>query len=236
MAFQARNTHRAARIYETMLRDPDCSVMLCLAGSLVSAGLKKVILEMIENSHGRRNRVDGRQHRRPGLLRGARLLALASAASVRRRQRAARARDRPHLRHLHRRGRAAHLRRDHARRSQSTRSIRPYSRASSSRDGPLPAEHGKNRRVDRAARVREGRARSSAPRSATAAPGSDSSKHQYGRPTTGKPTASIDSAKDFLELTRIKMRARRPGLFMIGGGVPKNFAQDIVVARRHPRP
>jgi deoxyhypusine synthase len=40
---------------------------------------------------------------------------------------------------------------------------------------------------------------------------------------------SIDSVKDFLELTMIKMEAVTSGLFMIGGGVPKNFAQDTVV-------
>ena len=50
------------------------------------------------------------------------------------------------------------------------------------------------------------------------------------RKPAGKPTVSIDSAKDFLELTRIKMAGKETGLFMIGGGVPKNFAQDIVVA------
>src|SRR4030095_15008268 len=41
---------------------------------------------------------------------------------------------------------------------------------------------------------------------------------------------SIDSAKDFLELTKIKIASKLSGLFMIGGGVPKNFAQDTVVA------
>ncbi|OGL87507.1 deoxyhypusine synthase [Candidatus Uhrbacteria bacterium RIFCSPLOWO2_02_FULL_48_12] len=41
---------------------------------------------------------------------------------------------------------------------------------------------------------------------------------------------SIDSVKDFLELTKIKMAAPTTGLLMIGGGVPKNFAQDTVVA------
>ena len=40
---------------------------------------------------------------------------------------------------------------------------------------------------------------------------------------------SIDSVKDFLELTQIKMKTKSTGLFMIGGGVPKNFAQDTVV-------
>ena len=40
---------------------------------------------------------------------------------------------------------------------------------------------------------------------------------------------SIDSVKDFRELTQIKIASPISGLFMIGGGVPKNFAQDTVV-------
>ena len=44
-----------------------------------------------------------------------------------------------------------------------------------------------------------------------------------------KQHISIDSVKDFYELTRIKMSAKTSGLFMVGGGVPKNFAQDTVV-------
>ncbi|HPS54682.1 MAG TPA: deoxyhypusine synthase [Sedimentisphaerales bacterium] len=40
---------------------------------------------------------------------------------------------------------------------------------------------------------------------------------------------TIDSVKDFRELTEIKVRSDISGLFMIGGGVPKNFAQDTVV-------
>ena len=45
-----------------------------------------------------------------------------------------------------------------------------------------------------------------------------------------KPKVTIDSVKDFLELTRIKIASEDTGLFMIGGGVPKNFAQDVTVA------
>jgi len=40
---------------------------------------------------------------------------------------------------------------------------------------------------------------------------------------------SIDSVKDFRELTEIKINAKTTGLFMIGGGVPKNFIQDTVI-------
>ena len=40
----------------------------------------------------------------------------------------------------------------------------------------------------------------------------------------------IDSIKDLRELTYLKVEMQNTGLFMVGGGVPKNFAQDIVVA------
>lgn len=51
-------------------------------------------------------------------------------------------------------------------------------------------------------------------------------KHQWENP---EKHMSIDSVKDFLELTKIKMEAKTSGLFMIGGGVPKNFVQDTVI-------
>ena len=35
---------------------------------------------------------------------------------------------------------------------------------------------------------------------------------------------------DFRELTQIKMEVGETGILMIGGGVPKNFTQDVVVA------
>ena len=41
---------------------------------------------------------------------------------------------------------------------------------------------------------------------------------------------AIDSVKDFRELTQIKVAQGTTGIFMIGGGVPKNFVQDIVVS------
>ena len=50
MAFQARNIDRAARIYGMMLAEPGCGVILTLAGSLVSAGLKHVVLDLVQNN------------------------------------------------------------------------------------------------------------------------------------------------------------------------------------------
>ncbi len=41
---------------------------------------------------------------------------------------------------------------------------------------------------------------------------------------------TIDSVADFRELTQVKLELGETGILMIGGGVPKNFTQDIVVA------
>ena len=40
---------------------------------------------------------------------------------------------------------------------------------------------------------------------------------------------TIDSIREFRELTEIKLQSKQSGLLMIGGGVPKNFIQDTVV-------
>ena len=50
--------------------------------------------------------------------------------------------------------------------------------------------------------------------------------HQERNP---KKHITIDSIREFRELTEIKIRSKESGLFMIGGGVPKNFIQDTVI-------
>ena len=50
MAFTSRDLYRAADIFDRMLRDTQCAVILTLAGSLISAGLKKVIVDMLRNN------------------------------------------------------------------------------------------------------------------------------------------------------------------------------------------
>ena len=50
--------------------------------------------------------------------------------------------------------------------------------------------------------------------------------HQEKNP---KKHLTIDSIREFRELTEIKIRSKSSGLFMIGGGVPKNFIQDTVI-------
>ena len=50
--------------------------------------------------------------------------------------------------------------------------------------------------------------------------------HQEENP---KNHITIDSIREFRELTEIKLKSKQSGLLMIGGGVPKNFVQDTVV-------
>ncbi|MDC0472693.1 deoxyhypusine synthase [Pelagibacteraceae bacterium] len=50
--------------------------------------------------------------------------------------------------------------------------------------------------------------------------------HQEQNP---KKHMTIDSIREFRELTEIKLQSKQSGLLMVGGGVPKNFVQDTVV-------
>src|SRR5205823_9617820 len=50
MAFSARDLGRAATIYDQMIQDEDCAIILCLAGSLFSAGLKNVVVDLIRHN------------------------------------------------------------------------------------------------------------------------------------------------------------------------------------------
>ena len=53
--------------------------------------------------------------------------------------------------------------------------------------------------------------------------------HQEARPDAH---VSIDSVKDFRELTRLKIASKETGVFIIGGGTPKNFIQDTVACAK----
>ena len=50
--------------------------------------------------------------------------------------------------------------------------------------------------------------------------------HQVENPTEH---LTIDSVKDFHDLTKIKLASGNTGVLYIGGGVPKNFTNDIVI-------
>lgn len=225
MAFQSRNLANACKIYDKMLADPECSVILCLAGSLVSAGLKNVIVDMI-----RHTMVD----------------AIVSTGAV--------VVDQDFFEGLgfqHYRGEIqvddSKLQKMHIDRiydtfideddlrvcDMTTKKIadglppRPYS----SREfiyemGRYLEKHGKNHDSF----VREAYTHEIpifCPAFSDSSAGFGLVFHQHERKSN---YLTIDSVKDFRELTELKVKSKQTGLFMIGGGVPKNFVQDTVVA------
>lgn len=228
MAFSARSTARAAKIYRQMLEDQDCSIILCLAGSLVSAGLKKVILQMVE-----RNMVDaivstGANIVDQDFFEGLGFKHYIGTPFIDDNQLREAAIDRIYDTYID----EDELRITDEEMTQLFHRLEP--RPHSSREiihemGRLLVERGKNpESIVRA--CYEQQVPIFCPAFSDCSAGFGVVKHQWDNQLAGKPTASIDSGKDFLELTRVKLDKGETGLFMVGGGVPKNFAQDIVVA------
>ena len=239
MAFTARDTARAASIYEMMLKDTDCGVILCLAGSLISAGLQKVFVDLLRNNMvdaivstganivdqdffealGYRHYIASDQYKygnEDSVLRELMIDRIYDTFI-----------DEEELR----------LCDDVTREVTDSLEPRPYSSREFIREmgaylvqnNRTPA-HGNNDSIILAAY--EKNIPIFCPAFSDCSAGFGLVAHQHARATShpGKPTVSIDSAKDFYELTKLKIENPSTGLLMIGGGVPKNFAQDIVVA------
>ena len=71
MSFTSRDLARATRIYNLMLSDPNCSVILVIAGSTSAGGCMDLYADLVRQQHGRRDRRHRRGHRRHGFLRSA---------------------------------------------------------------------------------------------------------------------------------------------------------------------
>jgi len=225
MAFQSRNLYEAAQIYTTMLKDPSCSVILCLAGSLFSAGLKHVVVDMVENrmvdaivSTGA-NMVDqdffealGFKHYQGSpfvddeYLRANRIDRIYDTFI-----------DENDLREC---DDVITLLAD--RLGSGVMSSREFLREM----GKYLTEVGTNERSVVKAAYEHG-VPIFVPAFSDCSAGFGLVAHQWKHPDRH---ISIDSVKDFRELTLLKVEAGTTGLFMVGGGVPKNFAQDTVVA------
>ncbi len=225
MAFQARNLQRAAAIYDAMLADEGCGVILCLAGSLFSAGLKQVVVDLID-------------HRMVDAIvsTGANIVDqdFFEALGFRHYLGSPRVDD-DELRELHiDRIYDTFIDEDELRECDMTvakiaSELPP--RAYSSREvigelGRFLDEAGKNPSSVVLSAYRHG-VPIFCPAFSDCSAGFGLVHHQWSRKG---PTVTLDSAKDFLELTKIKIALKETGLLMIGGGVPKNFAQDVVVA------
>ena len=47
MSFTARDTAKAAELFKAMINDPECTIMLCLAGSTSAAGCMQIYVDMV---------------------------------------------------------------------------------------------------------------------------------------------------------------------------------------------
>jgi deoxyhypusine synthase len=226
MAFSARDLARASDIYDRMLADKDCSVILCLAGSLFSAGMKKIVFDMVQN-----NMVDAI------VSTGANIVDQDFFESLGfkhykgtkwvddmklRDQRVDRIYD-------------TFIDEDELGDCDNTLSEiagnlkpRPYSSREFIEEMGKYLAEGKNCKVKDSitlAAYKKG-VPIFVPAFSDCSAGFGLLHHQWHNPENH---VTIDSAKDFRELVRIKLGTKETGLLMIGGGVPKNFAQDVTV-------
>ncbi|MHB1844441.1 MAG: 1,9-bis(guanidino)-5-aza-nonane synthase [Deltaproteobacteria bacterium] len=228
MAFQARNLSRAARLYDAMLEDQDCGVILCLAGSLFSAGLKQVVVDLIEHQMVDAIVSTGANIVDQDFFEGLGYKHWIGSPAV----------DDNELRDLHiDRIYDTYIDEDELRvcdmtiaKIASELPARPHS----SREfifemGRYLDSHGAKNSVVLSA-YRHG-VPVFCPAFSDCSAGFGLVHHQWTKAQRkGGEMLTLDSAKDFLELTKVKLAVKESGLLMIGGGVPKNFAQDTVVA------
>jgi len=231
MAFTARDLARAADIFDRMMQDRDCGVILCLAGSLISAGLKKVFAEAI-----RCRMVDAIVSTGANIVDQDFFEALgfkhyAGPESLRSGMFDAELRE-LHLDRIY----DTLIDEDELRIcDETTRQIadslesRPYSSREFIRAmGDYLKQHGCKATDSIVWEAYCNDVPIFCPAFSDCSAGFGLVAHQHAR--GDQPRMSIDSAKDFYELTQLKIRNPTTGLIMIGGGVPKNFAQDVVVA------
>jgi deoxyhypusine synthase len=226
MAFQACNLAKAAKLYDKMLADGNCTIILCMAGSLFSAGLRKTVHQLVKN-----HMVD---------------IIVSSGAIIVdqdffealgfRHYKGTPLTDDEMLRQMMiDRIYDTYIDEDKLRECDMTIAKianmlepGPYSSREFIREMGRYLDDNSN---DEESVVLESYRQGIpifVPAFSDCSAGLGLVAHQHQR--KGKPKITIDSAKDFLELTEIKIQVPDTGLFMIGGGVAKNFAQDVTIA------
>jgi deoxyhypusine synthase len=235
MAYSSRDLHRAATIYDMMLRDTECGVILCLAGSLISAGLQKVIVDLVRN-----NMVDAIVSTGANIVDQDFFEALGYRHYIAGDEYKYGAGDAELRELMIDRIYDTFIDEEELRICDETtekiiNSLEP--KAYSSRElikamGEYLVKNGRTPEQGNADSIvlacYEKDVPIFCPAFSDCSFGFGIVAHQHAR--QGKAVVSIDSGKDFYELTQIKLANPTTGLLMIGGGVPKNFAQDIVVA------
>ena len=230
-AFTARDLARAADITNRMVADKDCGVILCLAGSLISAGLKKVFADMV-----RCHMVDAIVSTGANIVDQDFFEALGFRHWVGEEKLRSGMFD-AELRDLHiDRIYDTLIDEDELRACDETTRViaddlepRPHSsREYIKAMGAYLEKNGCKTPDSIVYEAYKADVPIFCPAFSDCSAGFGLVAHQHAK--GDGPKLSLDSAKDFYELTLLKIANPNTGLFMIGGGVPKNFAQDVVVA------
>ena len=224
MSFTARDTASAAEILNKMINDRECTIILCIAGSTSAAGCMQIYADMV-----RHNMAD---------------VVVASGAAIVdmdffealgfSHYKGSRSADDKKLRKLYIDRiydtfideKQLKICDNTVKEIADSLEKRPYS----SREfilemGRYLAEHAK-KKGSLVEVAYENDVPVFCPAFSDSSAGFGLVKHQYENPNE---CVAIDSVKDFRELTEIKIKSPVSGLFIIGGGVPKNFAQDTVI-------
>jgi deoxyhypusine synthase len=235
MAYSSRTLSNAADIYSMMLADKECAVILTLAGSLISAGLKKAIITLLEN-----NMVDAIVSTGANIVDQDFFEGLGFKHYIAPGSPEAPPVDDLTLRNLMiDRIYDTYIDEDDLRDCDArTKEIFDHFEpgAYSSREfieamGAYLANNprlAKNESLVKTAYLK--RVPIFVPAFSDCSAGFGIVLQQTEAIEEGRGQVAFDSGKDFRELTDIKLACRDTGLLMLGGGVPKNFAQDIVVA------
>src|ERR671916_2236898 len=227
MSFSSRDTGRATEIYNMMLADPDCSVILVIAGSTSAGGCMDLYAELV-----RSNMVDAI------VATGATIVDMDFFEALgHKHYQALEIPDDDTLRSLYI-DRIYDTYIDEEQLQDTDFTIgkiadglepRPYSSREFIREmGKWLVDNGKkdNSLVKLAY---EHDVPIFCPAFTDSSAGFGLVKHQVDAMKAGRRYMTMDSIADFRELTDIKIKAGTTGLLMIGGGVPKNFTQDTVV-------
>jgi deoxyhypusine synthase len=233
MAYSSRTLANASDIYSMMLKDKECAVILTLAGSLISAGLKKALVTLVEN-----NMIDAIVSTGANIVDQDFFEGLGFKHYIAPGSPEAPPVDDMTLRNMMiDRIYDTYIDEDDLRACDDTthrifNSFAPG--AYSSREfieamgAYLAKNHAKNESLVKTCYLK--RVPIFVPAFSDCSAGFGIVLHQTEALESGKPMVAFDSGKDFRELTDIKLACKDTGLLMLGGGVPKNFAQDIVVA------
>jgi deoxyhypusine synthase len=224
MSFTSRDTGRAAEIYNMMLEDKDCAVFLTLAGSTSAGGCMDAYAQLIKN-----NMVDAI------VATGASIVDMDFFEGLGfKHYQADGAVDDRELRDLYiDRIYDTYIDEEDLQKTDHTiyeiaNSLEP--RAYSSREfikemGKYLVKHGKKKN-SLVQLAYEHNVPIFCPAFVDSSAGFGLVKHQVDNP---KKHMVLDAIADFRELTDLKIHAGTSGIFMVGGGVPKNFLQDTVV-------